>query len=378
MTDTPADTLNKLDQASWDGIQSLLDNYAQITEQDDVALAYTLDVREPATWVAMALKSRNISVTLIPMLPLRDPEFCRRLSTVIPPSRKTPGRYVLMVLERETVSHDEIIRHTFMSYDRNQYLVIRVLNASHYLFANGMAIKAEEHAARNATIFEYCRDASSLTITTAKGTELHVGLDPHKFRWLSMSALDYPGKTLVLPTGEIATFPATVCGRLVADFALQANFLIAADTRLNTSPVTLEIRDSEVTDYFCGRPDIMRILDKAFSYTNSRRVGELGFGTNSQVKVPSFENSLLNERCPGVHLGFGNHNQAIGDVGYACATHIDLIAMGGLVRAHASKKSIDLSNIPPSPNWQSLHLGSEHEDIFSPPLMDADCCGARF
>jgi hypothetical protein len=105
-------------------------------------------------------------------------------------------------------------------------------------------------------------------------------------------------------------------------------------------------------------------------------VGELGFGTNFCVRDPIAMNSHINERRPGVHLGFGQHNQDPGVVGYQCAVHLDLIARGGLVWVDDDKVPLDLENITPSP---AVHpCGPRDEDLFSPDFEDLeidDCCG---
>jgi hypothetical protein len=114
-------------------------------------------------------------------------------------------------------------------------------------------------------------------------------------------------------------------------------------------------------------------LSRCFDRKNAKRVGELGLGTNSSVQDPIFENSHLNERCPGVHIGFGQHNQEIELAGYFCDIHIDLIAKGGLIWVDESPEPIDLGHLKESPNKHPSLLLCE--DVFSCESLEGDCCG---
>ena len=122
--------------------------------------------------------------------------------------------------------------------------------------------------------------------------------------------------------------------------------------------------------------DAKRFLDQCFETHCAYNVGELGLGTNTMVKSPIFLNSHINERRPGVHLGFGQHNQDPGVVGYQCAIHLDLVADGGIIRFKDGSPEIDLEDVAPS---MSAHpLSTRDEDVFSPESYDLeidDCCG---
>jgi hypothetical protein len=80
MSDTIAEVGFDFDEQVWDGIQSLIDDFAAIRPDDDVVIAYTPDSREPAAWVALACEERGHSPSLVHMAPLRDPGFRERLA----------------------------------------------------------------------------------------------------------------------------------------------------------------------------------------------------------------------------------------------------------------------------------------------------------
>jgi leucyl aminopeptidase (aminopeptidase T) len=153
----------------------------------------------------------------------------------------------------------------------------------------------------------------------------------------------------------VATLPASVDGRLVADFAIHVNVVTSLDVRLHEHPVTVVVKDGQAIDYHCSDSDVLRYLDEFFSMKGYRGVNELGFGTNTAVKTATRRNSHINERTAGIHLGFGRSDDAT-------AIHLDLIATGGLVWADSDPAALDLRNIVPSVGTHPPNL--QDEDAF--------------
>ncbi|MCA1625609.1 MAG: aminopeptidase [Acidobacteria bacterium] len=367
-----ADPSLGLDEYVWAGIQSLMDDYIEIGPADDVVIAYTPDSRDAAAWVCLAFQERGFTPALVPMAPLRDPGFYNRLSAVIPERRDGHGRCVCLLFELHTMSHNKTVKTIFSKYCSDQYKVIRAINSGRDLFATGLTIHPDELSALNTAILERCGRSKRLRIETEGGTNLEVELDNSKFRWLSNCGVNQPGKFLIIPSGEIATYPAKINGTLVADFAINVNMYYDDDARLKCNPVTIEIEDGVLTKFSCSNPDVSAFLNRCFSRNNAKRVGELGFGTNKAVDVAVPENSHLNERVPGIHIGFGQHNQTVEATGYFCDIHVDLCAKGGLIWFDESIEPIDLSNVAPSQNPHPILVNSE--DIFSEDAEE-DCCG---
>ncbi|MFD4357468.1 hypothetical protein ACFWPX_33325 [Nocardia sp. NPDC058518] len=360
------------DEHVWAGIQSLLDNYVQLDSDDDVVIAYTPDSTEPAAWVFLAFEERGVKAVLVRMNPLRDPGFHERLSSVIPERREGPGRCVFLLFERHTMSHNKVVKTAFSNYGPEQYKVIRAINSGRDLFGIGLASSPSELSALNTTILEKCRLAKTLRIETEGGTNLTATLDNSRFQWLSNRGISQPGKFVVIPAGEVATFPAHISGTLVADFAINVNMYYDGDARLERSPAIAEIDDGVLVDFRCENPEVTAFLKKCFKRRHANRVGELGFGTNTAVKSAVAENSHLNERVPGVHIGFGQHNQTVDAAGYFCDIHVDLCAKGGLVWFDDSVDPLDLTNVAPSRNPHPVLINCE--DVFSDDAED-DCCG---
>jgi leucyl aminopeptidase (aminopeptidase T) len=169
---------------------------------------------------------------------------------------------------------------------------------------------------------------------------------------------------VVLPAGEVATYPVSVTGTLVADLAVHANVPIDRDSRLHHSPLTVEIVDGDAVELRCDDHDMLALVAGWFRQPWGTRVGELGFGTNLGVTQSVANNSHVNERSPGVHLGFGHHHQGRDRVGYDTDIHVDLIAQGGVVEVSGHR--IDLrAPIEPTAGWSVGGLEVDGEDIIS-------------
>jgi hypothetical protein len=363
-----------LDSASWEGVNILLDVFAKVRPDDRVVIAYSPDSRESAAWVVAALRERNIQPRMVGMRPLRDTGFLDRLNSALPSPEELPGRLLILTFERDTMSHNGSIRAALSRYDSKICQVVRAMNAGTELFSLGFRVSPEELSARNAAILERCMSAEKLRVETAAGTSLQVQLDNRRFRWISNRGVWRPGKFVILPAGEVATFPAQISGTLIADFAINVNTIMDQDARLDSSPVRVQIEQGRLSDFTCQNANIERFLSKCFSRKNARYVGELGFGTNCGIGVPIALNSHINERRPGVHIGFGQHNQTDTLTGYSCDIHTDLIARGGRVWVDDEDGPIDLEDLAPSSKQHPVVY--QDEDVFSEELDGGDCCGA--
>ena len=361
------------DSATWEGINALIDDYVKMAVDDEVVIAYTPDSREPAAWVALALKEREIYPRLVGMSPLYDAGFRDRFRSALPMPDQVAGRLIILTFERDTMSHNEDIKSVLSDYDPKRYQVVRAINSGTDLFSVALKSSPSDLSARNTAILERCISADRLFVETRSGTQLNIGLDNERYRWISNRGVGRPEKFLVIPAGEVATYPASISGILVADFAVNVNTLMDIDARLSNFPVTAEIEQGRLVDFKCENEQMTQFLSQCFSRENARMVGELGFGTNAAVVSAVRENSHINERRPGVHIGFGQHNQTNELTGYFCDIHVDLISQGGLIWVDDDPMAIDLEQLVPSFNPHPLHY--EEEDVFAPNDFGDDCCG---
>jgi hypothetical protein len=366
---------NMIDQKIWQGVNYLLDEYAMVKAEDKVIIAYTKKSRESAAWVSHALELRNIEVNVIWMKPLKDAGFFDRFVNVLPQKEKLTGQRKLhiMTFELDTLSHTHEIRKALSVYDEKNYLIIRAMSACPQLFSHALHANPKELLGRNVTILERCMKANNLRIKCQGGTDLKVHLDSERFRWISNHGVSRGRDTLILPAGEVATYPDSIEGTLVANFAFNLNAITHIDTRLETNPIKVFLEKGKAIDFECENMKVKDIVAKCFKIHNGMNVGELGFGTNYCIQDAIPLNSHINERCPGVHLGFGQHNQ--NDILYQCEIHLDLITKGGLIWVDEDSLPLNLDDITASLNPHPLN--SQAEDVFSPDDCDLknDCCG---
>lgn len=349
------------DSDVWRGVESLLDAYAKVATGDFALLLYASDSYECAAWVSVGLELRGVPVRRVWMAPLQDPGFPSRLAEAMPDPM--PQRLLVFSFERDTFSHTDALNAALAHYPRGRCVVLRTISAGAELFAQALRAAPQELSARNAALLERLMPARRLRITTAGGTDVQVRLDP-RHRWISNRGSARPGGTVVLPAGEVATYPAAVDGRFVADFAFNVNTVTARDARLDRHPVELRVEGGRAVAWHCEDPATLEFVDSCFAMDHGCRIGELGFGTNTGVGEPVALNSHMNERRCGVHFGFGQHNQGPGRVDYQALVHLDLIARGGRVWVDDEPEPIDLDLVQPSVRMHPLH--ARDEDVFAP------------
>jgi hypothetical protein len=366
-----------LTTSAWKGVQSLLDKYFQISDGDHVVLVYTSKTFEHASWVVAALRMRGISVEKVWMIPLQDPEFPQRFAKAVPAPPEVRGRLVILTFERDTLSHDLLIRDSLANFDPNRKMIFRVISTCDELFTVALHEGPDDLSAKNTTILDLLIPSKNLTITTPGGSNLTIRLDTSKYRWISNRGLWRPGSFVILPAGEVATFPAFIEGVFVADFAFNVNMMTERDARLDTHPVTIWIENSRAVRHVCSDKAVMEFLEECFYGYCAYAVGEVGFGTNGNIKTPVSLNSHINERHPGIHLGFGQSNQSPEVVGYDCNIHLDLIARGGTVWIDDNTEPLDLSEVNKSISPHPTHTWDE-DARSSRSITDLDvddCCG---
>ena len=350
-----------IDDAVWDGVNALLDEYAMIAPGDVAIVAYTPDSRQSAAWVAVALEMRGIAATVVPMAPLRDETLAARLAAALPAPAQLAGRLIVMTFELDTLSHIDVFRAALAGYDPSRYLVIRARSASPELFSHALRVGPRELSALNTTILERCMPARALRVTSASGTDLRIRLDAEKPEWISVRGRSHPGSFTILPAGEVATSPAVIDGTLVANFALHVNLVTSFDCSLVDHPVTVTIQNGVAIDYRCDGGDVSRFLDWCFAAKGGLEVRELGFGTNAAVHPATRWNSHINERRAGHHLGFGRPRELHGEV---APIHLDLISSGGLLWIDDDDAALDLDHLVPSLGEHPQNV--DDSDVVSP------------
>ncbi|WP_431041216.1 hypothetical protein ACQUSR_04470 [Streptomyces sp. P1-3] len=349
------------------GVDALLTKYSGVTASDSCIVAYSPDSRDSAAWIAVGLKQRGISPSLIAMRPLVDHEFAGRLNAVLPDPAELAGRLIVFTVEKDTMSHFGPLVEVLQRYGGERCMVVRIISASPHFFEKSLNLSPTELSARNASLLNRLLGVRDIRVRTRGGTDLRIGLDSNKFDWISNRGVWRPGGFTILPAGEIATYPARIDGVLVADGALNCNVITGIDTRLGENPLRVEIADGRAVGFECGDPDIRKLVGLCFRQPNGKNVGELGFGTNSGIDEFIAANSHINERRVGVHIGFGQHNQDQSKVDYLEKVHLDLITDGAEIFVDGDPEPIDLAALP---------LSTEpHPQIARDEDITGDCCG---
>ena len=354
----------------WSGVERLLDDYVTVRDDDLVVVAYTLDSRTAAAWILAELRARGTESRSIAMRPLADEELPGRLDKLLPSAKELKERLVILTVERNTMSHVDVFRQALLSYYPDQWYVGRIIGASPEFFTHAMREERQRISARNTALLERFMKARRMRITTPGGSDLSVTLDSEKFQWTSNRGSSRPGGFVVLPPGEVATYPESVDGLFVADGAINVNVSTKLDARLSANPIEVVIRGGRAVDFSCESPDVSDFIGACFSIPNMVRIGELGFGTNNGIPEFLPMNTHINERRPGVHLGFGGHNQTYGLVDYQVELHMDLISDGAMVWLDDDPAPLDLRHAPLS--------NADHPTGVMDEDIDGDCCELRF
>ncbi|MEE2570598.1 hypothetical protein V1638_14510 [Pseudarthrobacter sp. J64] len=351
------------------GIRRLLDEFAKVQSNDFVLIAYTPDSRIYSAHLAVTLRQAGIRHVAVVMTPLIDPGFHGRLELVLPDPQSFSGNLVVLTLEKDTMSHFDVLTPLFRLYGVARTRIVRIISASDELFTHGLALTPTELEALNATLLDFLQGALRIRVQTDGGTDLNITLDQDRYEWISNRGKLRPGAFTILPAGEIATFSDAIEGRLVADGALNCNVITELDMRLADNPLFVTIRNSIATSFSCSSTSLNTFVEQAFKLPNARRIGEIGFGTNQALKTFLSHNSHLNERHPSLHIGFGQHNQSLQTVPYEADIHLDAVTQDAVITIEGTGRQLRLSELVPDPSKQHPALMRD-EDI------TGDCCSS--
>ncbi|MGJ8561391.1 MAG: hypothetical protein ACSHX3_14250 [Litorimonas sp.] len=358
------------------GCQTLLTDYIKPNIGDGLLVLYSPECRDYVALLALLAKQDGLKVSCMPMRPLQDANVAKRFSDSLKScfDRLGQGTLYVVTFERDTMSHQAAIQSSLAVYPEDRVRLIRAISVCDEFFSVALQASPAHLSVRNSKILAHCWGKTDMKVTTKSGSRLEISFDNERYSWVNNRGSTKSGGTTILPAGEVATFPATISGRLVADFAYNVNAINSLDSRLDKTPVTVDIVDGKAVSFHCESKPVSDFIDICFSKNNAKYVGEVGFGTNLFVETPIYLNSHINERCPGIHLGFGQHNQMGASPGYHCEIHLDLIARGA--RLEGERGVLDLLSL--SQDGSVSDFDTRDEDVFSPEFEDldvGDCCG---
>lgn len=187
----------------------------------------------------------------------------------------------------------------------------------------GMRVDYKAIADLTFRVTERVQAARQIRVTSAKGSDLVVKLDPAHLQWIPCHGHYHEqGDWGNLPEGETFTAPLSADGVLVAD--VLGDFFSHKYGVLDT-PVTFRLTAGRVTAVECAN---RALADEVWAYLNSaengNRAGEFAIGTN--IGVTQLTGNLLqDEKIPGVHVAFGNPYPDRTGADWTSTIHVDVI-----------------------------------------------------
>lgn len=191
------------------------------------------------------------------------------------------------------------------------------------IMEEGMCADYKEVVRLSNKIGELVSRAKEIKVTTQKGTNIVVKLDP-KLKWVVGSGLIKPKHWDNLPGGEVFTCPQNVDGTVIVDGVL-GDYMSEKYGLIEDNPITLAIKDGYITSVICSNKTIEDDVKKYFAQAeNSNRIGEIGIGTNTGV-TKLIGNLLQDEKFPGVHIAAGYPHPEKTGATWTVKSHFDMV-----------------------------------------------------
>ena len=342
------------------GIRNLLDDYISLNDLDYVLVCFWHECRETVAWIMHELEERNQCYQIYPYSHRDSQRFSNDVNQHIEKIKnKNLGnrKIVILVCEEEVLAFSPILRS--LNKDPNIF-VWRMMNTSPHLFEQAFSIEKEKLKNINAWLLSKLNNKpiTKLKITNKYGTNLDITLNNNKYHWISTYGVAKKNELIILPTGEINTYPESVNGVFLAFGAIHANIPLPFDTRLENKSVKLEIEDSLVKNFECENKYLNYYLSNVFKQSRTTTVGEFGIGTNIGITTFVPGNSHINERFPGVHLGLGMHLQKNNTM-YKTAIHMDFISPYGQIGIEGQQEFIYLDQLSPIETLHPDNISAE-------------------
>lgn len=207
--------------------------------------------------------------------------------------------------------------------ERRRIRYAHMVGVTPRIMCEGMRADYQQVDRLSTQLCERMRQARSLTVRTANGTDLQATFD-RSLAWVKTSGLINPRYWSNLPAGEVFTTPGSVDGTFVCD-GTAGDYFNAKYGSLDRSPLVLDIRQGRLVSAHCQRSDLERdFWNYCHTDENSDRVGELAFGTNLGLRE-MIGILLQDEKVPGVHLAFGDPYGSQTHANWKSRTHVDVL-----------------------------------------------------
>ncbi|MBS3781174.1 MAG: aminopeptidase [Candidatus Thermoplasmatota archaeon] len=204
-----------------------------------------------------------------------------------------------------------------------------MVNVTKKVMECGMTVDYNKISEFTNHLAQKAKDVDTIRVKNEQGTDIEVTFSD-KRRWVPSDGIYHePNHWGNLPDGEVYTAPLTMEGKIVVDGLLGDYFPNKfPHSDLVETPLTVMVENNEKphsTQISCDNDEIEKeVKDYLSKHECSSIVGEFGLGTN--IFLENFSNnSLLDEKYPGVHIALGD--PLGGDTGadWKCPEHLDMI-----------------------------------------------------
>lgn len=196
-------------------------------------------------------------------------------------------------------------------------------NINDTLMETGMAADYAKIKENNEKIMKIVKGSKHARVTTAAGTNLEVELNPY-WNWVNCDGNIKAENWSNLPDGEVFTCAKNANGTVVVDGVL-GDYMNQKFGVITKTPVTLEIKDSRVTNVTCSNKEIENEIKEYMRQDdNANRVGEFAIGTNLGLER-LVGNLLQDEKFPGVHIALGHGYPEKTGSDWSSDAHLDMV-----------------------------------------------------
>jgi aminopeptidase len=167
----------------------------------------------------------------------------------------------------------------------------------------GMLSNYKRVARLNQLMISRINQAKTIHVTSPKGTDIWVTLDP-KEEWESSAGEIGPGEWYNLPNGEIITCPAKVDGTFIC------NGIIPIEEKVDQFetgrlPLEIQLENSRLVDIKGGPPLLAdSVKEVLLASKDLDRIGQFAVGTNFELLM-TIGDSTQDMFVPGAYFSFG-------------------------------------------------------------------------
>ncbi len=204
-----------------------------------------------------------------------------------------------------------------------------MVNVTEDVMEQGMAVDYQKIKEFTEKLREKLVETETIRVKNEQGTDIKATFSD-EYNWVpSTGVYKEEGYWGNLPDGEIYTVPLTMEGTLVIDGMLGDHFPNRYDHEdLQKTPLIVEVENNgkpRATEVRCENEELKEEIEDYLSRNECTPiVGEFGLGTN--IFLEGFtNNSLLDEKYPGVHIAFGDPLGIETNADWSCPEHLDMI-----------------------------------------------------